>query len=706
MQLQLPGLRQELVLLPGAALADGQPTWTVHDPARGQFFQIDWPSFEVLSRWHLGSPAAIARDIEDHTTLQLGSADVEQVIKFVVSNQLTEASAGQTARQLADRLAKTQGGGLNWLLHHYLFFRVPLWRPDAWLTRWQSVAAIFYSGLFAWLTGGALVLGLAQVARRGDVFTATLVDTLNWQGLLAYGLTLFAVKFVHELGHGFTAKRMGCRVPTMGIAFLVLWPVAYTDTNDTWRLTQRLQRLQVAAAGIATELVIAVWATLAWTLLPDGTLRSAAFVLATTSWVATLAVNASPFMRFDGYFMLSDWLGMPNLHDRSFALARWKLREWLYALREEPPEVFAPGKQRALIAFAWATWLYRLVLFLGIAVLVYHFFIKLVGIVLFAVELIWFVAGPIAREFKQWWARREAIRASRRVRVTAFALVAGVLLFFVPWPSPVTANALLRPAETWPVFAPSGSRLDALTVAHGQQVRAGDVLLSLQAPDLSVRRQAVLAKVGRMRWQAASAGLNDDGRLQWLRSEGALVTASAELASIDAEMLLYRPQAPFAGQVLYVDPDLHAGQWLARKEKIAVLVRQGAVPLVETWLDEEATARVAPGDKALFLSDGGSLSAVHLKVLAVDRDASRTLPRPELSAQHGGHVVTREKAGQLVPERAVYRVTLGAEDGQTLPHGLGQQSWRGGLSIQGRWVAPGMRYLNRAAGALLEQTGF
>ena len=340
----LPSLREELALLPGAALPDGQPTWTIHDPVRGQFFQIDWPSFEVLQRLDMDDPEAIAADIAEHTTLELHAEDVEQVIGFFVNNQLVEPQSGQS-RQLAERLRKMQGGALKWLLHHYLFFRVPLWRPDAWLGRWQALAGIFYTRTFAWLTLGALVFGLTQVARHWDIFTASLVDTFNWEGLLAYGVTLTAVKFLHELGHAFTAKRLGCRVPTMGVAFLVMWPVAYTDTNETWRLTDRMQRLRVAAAGISTELIIAAWASLAWAVLPDGPARSAAFVLATTTWVATLALNASPFMRFDGYFILSDWLDMPNLHDRSFALARWKLREWLFDLREEVPEHFSAHKQ-------------------------------------------------------------------------------------------------------------------------------------------------------------------------------------------------------------------------------------------------------------------------------------------------------------------------------------------------------------------------
>jgi putative peptide zinc metalloprotease protein len=233
---------------------------------------------------------------------------VQEVVKFAVQHQLVQAITPDAPRKMTEQLAHIQGSPMKWLLHHYLFFRVPLIRPDAWLTRWVGVARWFGSAGFGWLTLLALLMGLSQVVRRWDVFSASLVDTFNLEGLLAYGVALFCVKLLHELGHAFTAKHFGCRVPAMGVAFLVMWPVAYTDTNETWRLTNRFQRLRVASAGILTELVIAAWATLAWALLPEGGLKSAAFVLATTSWVATLAINASPFMRFDGYFILMDAL--------------------------------------------------------------------------------------------------------------------------------------------------------------------------------------------------------------------------------------------------------------------------------------------------------------------------------------------------------------------------------------------------------------
>lgn len=699
----LPRLREELDLLPGAPAPDGQPHWLLHDPVRNQFFRIDWPTLEILQRWDMDDPTLIAEDISANTTLSLEDQDVVAVVRFLENHQLTQASSADAPQKMAAQLARIQGTFVNWLLHHYLFFRIPLLKPDAWLTRWLPMARWFIQPVFAWLTIGAFVLGFVQVARRWDVFSASFIDTFNWEGVIAYGVALFVVKILHELGHAFTAKNYGCRVPSMGVAFLVLWPVAYTDTNETWRLTDRFQRLRVASAGIATELVIAVWATFAWALLPAGSLQSAAFFLATTSWIATLAINASPFMRFDGYFILMDALDLPNLHARSFELARWKLREWLFDLGDEPPEHWPRNKEWALIAFAWLTWIYRLVLFLGIAVLVYHFFIKVVGIFLFLVEIVWFVAKPVASEVAVWRTLWPSIKEGSRGRLSALVALALCILLAMPWPGRITASAILKPQEAWPVFAPGGSRIDELPFQHGQSVASGQVLMSLFVPEMVSRSRTLELRLQSQRKLAESSSFDDELRKRWMVAEQSANTTEKEFQSVQAEQQQFKPTAPFEGQLLIADPDLRVGQWVSKKEPLALLVKKGSAWRVETWLDEDDVARVHVGQTAAFHTDNATTPLLTLKLSAIDQDAARTLPRRELASVLGGHVLTREKNGQLVPERAVYRVSFDVDE---LPEAYQQQSWRGQLVIHADWASLAAKYLRQVLVVLIRELGF
>lgn len=648
-------LREELTLHAGPPAASGAPTWSLQDPVRNAYFRIDWLAFEVIARWHLAERDAIARAVRDETTLACDVADVDAVLNFLHHNELLLLDPVRATPWYLERRVRRERGFWHWLLHHYLFFRIPLLRPDRWLTSALPWVAFVYGRSFRLLTAAALVGGLVEVARQWESFRATLVDTFSWQGLAGYGVALIIVKILHELGHAFTAKRYGCRVPTMGVAFLVLWPLAYTDVNDVWKLRGRGQRIAVGAAGIATELTIAAWASLAWALLPDGVFRGVAFVLATTTWVSTLAINMSPFLRFDGYFLLSDWLDMPNLHDRAFALGRWRLRELLFGLGDPPPEDFSPERRRGLIFFAFATWLYRLVVFLGIALLVYHMFLKVLGVILGIVEVVWFVALPIWRELNVWLAERDRIRRSSRTRGLSWGVITLLLLSAAPVSFQVESQGLLQPARSYPVVNPAPSKI--LSVPERRRFAAGESILRLESPDLEIRALQARQKILFAEWQVAVAGVDPQisFRLPVLRRE--LDLARADAAGVQAEMEKLGAVAPFAGMVELRDPDLREGEWIGRHDVIADLI-DPAEWVVEAYLTGDLVSRVTEGDSGRFFPDAAGEDVLDLVVERVDRDASRVLSERILAAPHGGVLLVREQGGQLIPDRALYKVRL------------------------------------------------
>ncbi|HYD81854.1 MAG TPA: site-2 protease family protein [Paucimonas sp.] len=705
----LPPLREELSLHPGPALATGEPNHVLEDPVRNQFFRIDWMTFEILRRWSFGNADDILLSIRAATALDPSADDVAAVARFLNDNQLLRPDPLAAIKPMAQRYLAARGKWHQRLLHHYLFFRIPLLKPDRWLTRVAPAFEWAYSAAFARLTLLALLVGGAQVARDWQRFSATLADAFTPGGLLAYALALIGVKCIHELGHALTAKRYGCRVPTMGIAFLVLWPVPYTDTNDAWRLGSNRQRQRIAAAGVAAELIVAAWSTLAWALLPDGLLRAMVFPLATTTWIATLAVNTSPFMRFDGYFLLSDWLDMPNLHARAFALARWDLRERLFGLGAPPPEYLPRRRNIGLILFAWATWLYRLTLFIGIAVLVYHFFIKIVGIFLFAVEIAWFVLRPIAQEIAAWRALLPQLKSSRRARRSALLFAALLLLFVLPWPARIQSSAMLHARQVFPIHAPREAQLLALPIAEGGAVAAGQAVMQLSSPETDSRRRALEALIERLRWQASSGAAFDAeqrGRGAVLREE--LATAEAALQELEQEAVRYRPVAPFSGRLRDVLPELAPGVWVAANERLAILVGDDGLE-AESYLEEDLVHRIAVGDTARFYPDGLDGPAVRLVVTSIDQDASRILPSGLWAAAHGGAIAAREKQGAWYPEHAVYRVGFALwdeQDARDLAPAASGQSRRGTVVIAGAWEAPGARFVRHFLSVLWREIGF
>ncbi len=698
-----PALREELTLHPGPQGPDGGPSWTLQDPVRHQFFRIDWLSFEILSRWHLADAQRIADAIERDTPLAVDATDVEAALAFVVDSQLVQCPDSRGLAAQHARAEARHAGAATWLLHHYLFFRVPLWRPDRALARWAPLAAPLYTRGFLAATLLAALLGLWMVQRQWAQFSGTLVDLLTPRGLAMYGLTLVAVKVLHEFGHAITAKRLGCRVPTMGVAFLVMWPVAYTDVTDAWRLPQRRQRLAVGAAGIATELALAAWCTLAWALLPDGAARNLCFVVATTTWVTTLLINASPIMRFDGYFLLSDLLNLPNLHARAFALGRWRLREALFGLGEEPPEHFAPWKQRALVLFAYAVWASRLLLFLGIAAMVYHCFFKALGVFLFAVEIAWFVAMPVWSELRAWQPRWARIRRQRRSAVTLGLAALALVAVLVPWHTRVAGQGVLRPHH-YPLHAAGAGRLQELGIAHGQAVQRDQALFALESPELRLRERMALLRLQTSQAQLAQSGFDDALRARQAVMQEERRGLQAELAAVRDELARHAPHAPFSGLVVDVPPDLQPGTWVARGERLGTLVDPQRLH-AEAYLADSEVERIRVGDSGHFYPETAGRAEVLLRVVGIDRDATRVLSEPQLALGHGGEIAVREKRGQLLPEQALYKVTLEAALPEPASAGP-MPTLRGRVVIDGQPRSLLGDSLRSAAAVLVRESGW
>ncbi len=658
----LPGLREELRLEPGAPLVNGAPSWTLFDPVRHAFYQLGKIEFSILSHWARGSFDGLADTLKaEGVEEEEVDATVARVVDFSLSNQLTVAPMGDSVASFEDMRARQKKAWWRWMVDNYLFFRIPLVRPAAFLERTvHRVAPLFSVEALAFFATLALV-GLYLVTRQWDGFMASFLYFFSWDGLLAYALGLSVVKIIHELGHAYTATRYGCRVPSMGVSFLVMFPVLYTDTTGAWRLTSRRKRLAIDCAGVTAELMVASLSTLLWVMLPDGALRSVVFVLATSSWVMSLAINLNPFMRFDGYYVLSDLLDVPNLQPRAFALGRWRMRELLFGLGDMPPENVPTRLRRGMILYAWATWIYRLILFIGIAVLVYTMFFKALGIILFIVEMGVFVVRPVLNEISVWKGRARDIGKTRRGRAWPFFLLGVTLLAFLPLDRHVHAPAILTPIDAVPLVSGNPARIDVVHVKPGQIVKAGEILFELSAPELEAGLAERAARRTQLEGQLARSpaderDLANRGILQ--RELAAEQTAARGLRQQQDRLIL---RAPIDGTVVDLMPDIHPGRWLGGDEPIARIVRPGRFD-VQAYVSEDDVGRIAPDARASFVAD--DLIAPTRSAKAVERGtaALQFLDQPMLASTNGGPIAVNEDAQKrLRPREALYRVRLLAE---------------------------------------------
>lgn len=659
---RLPPLREDLKLFPAASHSDGSPAWVIQDPISNAFFRLGWLEFELLSRWSLAVPQVILEVTAAETLLEPAAEELAHLYAFLLQSQLLDIHDVTYTRQLIARFRQAKAGRFKWLLHNYLFIRLPILYPARALRAMLPWLNWVFSRTTAAVIVALSLLGLLLTAQQWDVFVASFLDTLSPPGIFGYLVALAVTKSLHELGHALTATRYGLRVAHMGVAVVVLWPMLYTDTAEAWRLSNHRQRLAIAAAGIITELAIGGLATLAWNLANDGDVKQALFFLATTSWLLSLGLNMSPFMRFDGYFILSDIVDIPNLHERSFAVARVALRNLLFGFADPDPEPLARVRRRALIAFAIVTLLYRLVVFVGIAITVYFYFFKLLGIFLFAVEMVWFVLLPIWREIRVWHQRRGAVRASRKWTLTA--IVGALFLVAVwPWNYQVRGQGYAHPTLMHAFYSPVPARL----LEHppsGGLVTAQQPIFVLEAPEQRYRARIAAASVETLDRQLHGLRGLDDGEEQRARLEGRRAMHRAEMQEQMEETERLVLTAPFSGILTDIDPDLAPGVWVGTRDELALLVAPGHWQ-AELFVDQDELPRLAIGAATRFYPEGRRLAPLTGTVVDIERTRTAILPLELLSAEHGGSIPVLPGQRQQTPRDALYRVRVDLSEAPT-----------------------------------------
>jgi len=555
--------------------------------------------------------------------------------------------------------------------------------------------------LFLIVTVG--LVGIFMASRQFDTFSHTFLFFFSLEGAAGYLLALFFVKIFHEFGHAYMAKHFGCRVPTMGLAFLVLAPVFYTDVTDAWRLQSRRERLLVSGAGMLVEMAIAAIATFLWAFLPDGILRSVCFFVATTSWVLSLVINLSPLMRFDGYYLLSDFWQITNLQPRAFALFRWTIREALFNLGAPCPEDWPLRRRAAVVFYAILVCLYRLGLFIAIALLVYHMTqVKMLGILLFAVEILWFVVRPVTDEIGVWWRLRKQIRQRRRYLATLTVAGLLVLAVSIPWPHRVEVPAVLEPVSVQRIATPVAAQLKRIMVRNGDHVRPGDLLFTLESPKLALD----ILKTGTNR---DLASIRQARRAADQLDRNATIVIDQEITSLDEQMAGLRRQeteltikATVAGVVQDVVPDLHVDRWIAKGEELALVVADGGHQ-VRGYIPEDLVTAVEPDAEGQFIPDEPLTPKSGVRLASISAGGVAMLDLPYLASTNGGSIaVNEDKERGSVPVEGQYQfiMTTDADQPVTLP------VLRGVVRIDAHPESVFSRAARRALAVLIRESGF
>ncbi|MBD0848110.1 HlyD family efflux transporter periplasmic adaptor subunit [Pectobacterium versatile] len=698
----LPPLRADLQLVESAPGINGAPQWVLSDPITGRYFTLTPSAIRLLRHWPLRQPQQILAAANSEPGLPLRVKELEKLLQFLRQHDLVAASDAEQRQRYLGKAQAMRTSLWKSVLHQYLFFRIPLWRPDPVLNRCWPWLQRYGAPFLIWVFPFVLLLGLFLVSRDWVRYTHSFPHLFSLSGMAVFGVSLVFAKFIHELGHAFMAKRAGCRVQSMGVAFIVLFPLFYTDTTDAWKLKDRQARLLIGAGGILAELMLAVIALLAWALLPDGPARTAAFMLSSATWLTTLVVNLNPLMRFDGYFLLSDFWRVENLQERAYALCRWRLRESLFGHGHPAPENLSPSLQSKLLVWGYASWIWRFFLFFGIALVVYHFFIKVIGIGLMLVEIVWFIALPIAKEAYAWWSMRKSIHSIAFLRS---ALLCSTLLFILlyPWGGSIHIPAVLEAEKVSTLYSPVPAQVNRLHVTDGQRVDTGDILLELTSVDLDYRLDIERQRIAQLQQQRQRGAARQETASEIQVMDWQLAEALARYRGLAAQRQRLTIRAPQTGVVRDLARDMTAGRWLTADTPLLRVVEptQGRVI---GYIPEESLMRTQEGMQGIFLTDDPAFPRLDVTLHDIAPTGSAYLQQEMLASdRHGPIAVRRDRDHNPQPVQAQYRVRFIVQEEQFLPL---QQPLRGSVILEGEKESILGTVWRRVAALGIRESGF
>ena len=385
-----------------------------------------------------------------------------------------------------------------------LFYRIPLCNPDAAFSRWEPrVRWIWTTGFL----GVSLLFMLAALlvlwSNRSDLVTA-FPSALHWETIaLAWALIIFTTA-IHEMAHGMTCKHFGGEVHDTGVLFMFFMPCLYANVSDAWLIPEKSKRLWITAAGGYCDLCIWAISVFIWRVTVQSSLiNHLAFVSLSVCGGRSL-LNFNPLLRLDGYYLVSDWLSIPNLRTRSQEYWMEHLRWWLWGAARPPDEPHG----RALLAYGMMSWFFALV-FLDLVVLRLLEFssaqLGMVGVVMTSLLMLLLLKrvfrGFFRSEFMTMFTERR-----RRATLWAGGIAAVLLgLFLIPSKHYASGNFEIRSSERHQITSPVTGYVRAVFVTDGEVVRKGTPLLELESSDLvnqiSVKRseltesEAVLRKL-------------------------------------------------------------------------------------------------------------------------------------------------------------------------------------------------------------------
>ena len=701
----------------------GRDYWVIKDPISLKYYRFEEEEHALLQMLDgLSSPDQIKRRFDYRFAPQkITMQELYQFIGMLYRSSLLVSDSPGQGVELQRRGEKNRKAEFRQSLTNILSIRYKGFDPDkmlgamnqwiGWFFSWPAFLCVLLLGISAL----ALIITQFETFQNklpsfNDFFAAK-----NWIWL---AIVMALTKVLHEFGHGLACKRFGGECHEMGVMLLVLTPCLYVNVSDSWLLNSKWKRAFIAAAGMYVELVLASIAVFVWWFSTPGIVNQLALNLIFVSSVSTILFNANPLLRYDGYYILSDLLEIPNLRSKATSILQRTFGELLLGI-EAKADPFLPVKRQWLfglysIAAASYRWLITFSIFWFVYQVLEPYGFKIIG-QLIAMSAIYGLLGmPLVKLYK-FFSVPGRFGAVKPIRATISAIVFALLLaaiLLIPIPHYVYCSFFVQGKESHNVYVDVPGTLEEIFIEPNRLVEEGDPILKLGSQHLRVQLAGMKSNLDSAKVRLAnvrSASGQDKRMAQGVEAATVAYEVSSsifERRQLDLERLLVR--APASGYFLAaprIDApnsdssklnDWHGspleqrnlGAYLNQSTFVGQVIDDMTQLEAVLAIDQSDIEFVRPSQKVELLIHQIPLKIFESETETISPSEMKSTPK-SLSSKHGGDIVTiTNRNGDDVPESTKYLVNVNLEnsDQLILPGSSGKAKIRTGSQTVGQRI--------------------
>ncbi|PUB17063.1 putative peptide zinc metalloprotease protein [Yoonia sediminilitoris] len=551
------------------------------------------------------------------------------------SSDLIASDLPPDMEEIGRRHSKQERQSMIARIKNPMALRLPLLDPDRFLGATVSLVRWLFTpfGFVLWL--GLIGAGLVLLGLNWDVLTNGFTDqVLAAENLVLIALAYPIVKALHELGHGYATKVWGGEVHEIGLMFLVFIPVPYVDASASAAFDNKWRRAVVGGAGIMVELALASAALIFWLNAEPGLLRAFAFNVMLIGGISTLLFNGNPLLRFDGYFVFSDLIEIPNLGQRSNKYVFYLIRRYLFGVKDADSPVTAKGERLWLFTYSIAAFIYRLFISFAIALFVASKFF-FIGILLACWALFNTFVQPTLKGIRYLFSSPELRQRRGRALGLVGLVLVGVFSFLFTMPAPYTTVAH---GVVWlDQDATLRAGTDGFVAQVAPDVDIGQPVVALADPILENRVEILESRLREAQLRLRSVLLTDQVQAQLLRDRVALLEDQLEGLQKRRADLAVTARTP--GQVIVPDAGDLDGRLVRQGEVVGYVIGSDdmrlrvAIPQAQAEIVRSRTA----GVEVMFQDAIGV--PVPARLIAEVPQSQNTIPSRALSTEAGGDIV-------------------------------------------------------------------